>query len=147
MAYQGLVNEGATCYLNSLLQTLYMTRQFRENIYSYVYKFPFSVMIQKKLMRKIAFLFNFKNYLLIYKHQENLATPVTSSEVSNGLKLKHFSSMMYNNFAENYLMLSKHHIKTHFGLKNCSDSSLALISIVENIVVQDLSNILTFLCL
>jgi ubiquitin C-terminal hydrolase len=27
--YQGLVNEGATCYLNSLLQTLYMTYEFR----------------------------------------------------------------------------------------------------------------------
>ena len=36
MAYQGLVNEGATCYLNSLLQTLFMTHEFRENIYAYL---------------------------------------------------------------------------------------------------------------
>ena len=36
MNYQGLVNEGATCYLNSLLQTLFMTAEFRQNVYDYV---------------------------------------------------------------------------------------------------------------
>lgn len=36
MTYQGLVNEGATCYLNSLLQTLYMTYEFRCNVYAFL---------------------------------------------------------------------------------------------------------------
>mgnify|MGYP000518912043 CR=1 FL=1 len=35
--YRGLVNEGATCYLNSLLQTLFMTHEFRKNVYAYQY--------------------------------------------------------------------------------------------------------------
>jgi ubiquitin carboxyl-terminal hydrolase 7 len=35
--YNGLVNEGATCYLNSLLQTLFMTYEFRQNVYNYMY--------------------------------------------------------------------------------------------------------------
>lgn len=34
--YRGLVNEGSTCYLNSLLQTLFMTPEFRKNVYNYV---------------------------------------------------------------------------------------------------------------
>ena len=35
--YRGLINEGSTCYLNSLIQTLFMTPEFRTNVYSYVY--------------------------------------------------------------------------------------------------------------
>ena len=31
--YIGLANQGATCYLNSLMQSLYMTAEFREFIY------------------------------------------------------------------------------------------------------------------
>jgi hypothetical protein len=34
----GLENQGATCYLNSVLQSLYMTPEFRNAIYSYVPK-------------------------------------------------------------------------------------------------------------
>jgi ubiquitin C-terminal hydrolase len=33
--YRGLVNQAMTCYLNSLLQTLYMTPEFRNALYTY----------------------------------------------------------------------------------------------------------------
>lgn len=36
-AYIGLGNQGATCYMNSLLQSLYMTPEFRQFIYSWQY--------------------------------------------------------------------------------------------------------------
>lgn len=35
--FVGLSNQGATCYMNSLLQTLYMTPEFREKIYQWQY--------------------------------------------------------------------------------------------------------------
>ena len=31
--FKGLINEGTTCYLNSLMQTLYFIRAFRNAIY------------------------------------------------------------------------------------------------------------------
>ena len=34
--YVGLVNQAMTCYLNSLLQTLYMTPEFRNAVYRFV---------------------------------------------------------------------------------------------------------------
>ncbi len=33
--FVGLVNQAMTCYLNSLLQTLYMTPEFRKALYRY----------------------------------------------------------------------------------------------------------------
>jgi len=35
--YIGLSNQGATCYMNSLLQTLFMTPEVRGHIFSYEY--------------------------------------------------------------------------------------------------------------
>ena len=35
--YKGLANIGATCYMNSLLQTLFMTPEFRHEIYQWQY--------------------------------------------------------------------------------------------------------------
>lgn len=35
--FVGLNNQGATCYMNSLLQTLYMTPEFRKHIYAWEY--------------------------------------------------------------------------------------------------------------
>lgn len=35
--FVGLSNQGATCYMNSLLQTLYMTPEFRKEIYKWKY--------------------------------------------------------------------------------------------------------------
>lgn len=35
--YLGLSNQGATCYMNSLLQTLFMTPEFRRAIYDWKY--------------------------------------------------------------------------------------------------------------
>lgn len=35
--YKGLANIGATCYMNSLLQTFYMTPEFRNAIYKWKY--------------------------------------------------------------------------------------------------------------
>eukprot|EP00820_Chromera_velia_P003234 Cvel_16597.t1-p1 / transcript=Cvel_16597.t1 / gene=Cvel_16597 / organism=Chromera_velia_CCMP2878 / gene_product=Ubiquitin carboxyl-terminal hydrolase 64E, putative / transcript_product=Ubiquitin carboxyl-terminal hydrolase 64E, putative / location=Cvel_scaffold1285:43770-50029(+) / protein_length=570 / sequence_SO=supercontig / SO=protein_coding / is_pseudo=false len=36
-AFAGLSNQGATCYMNSLLQTLYMTPEFRKGLYAWTY--------------------------------------------------------------------------------------------------------------
>ena len=36
-SYAGLSNQGATCYMNSMLQTLFMTPEFRQQIYNWKY--------------------------------------------------------------------------------------------------------------
>ena len=61
--YRGLINEGSTCYLNSLLQTLFMTPEFRRNIYSYVYNILYQVTTQRKFLKLIASHTNYKRYL------------------------------------------------------------------------------------
>lgn len=36
--YAGILNQGATCYMNSLLQTLFHTPRFRRRLYEWRYK-------------------------------------------------------------------------------------------------------------
>ena len=38
IGYVGLVNQAMTCYLNSLLQTLFMTPEFRNALYRWEFK-------------------------------------------------------------------------------------------------------------
>lgn len=35
--YLGLTNQGATCYMNSALQTLFMTPEFRRSVFQWTY--------------------------------------------------------------------------------------------------------------
>lgn len=36
--FTGLINQGATCYLNSLIQSLYMIPEFRSALYQFEYR-------------------------------------------------------------------------------------------------------------
>ncbi|CAM9968613.1 unnamed protein product, partial [Sphacelaria rigidula] len=44
--FVGLSNQGATCYMNSLLQTLYMTPEFRAALYAWQHEEPSSNSIE-----------------------------------------------------------------------------------------------------
>ena len=48
--YAGLVNSGMTCYMNSLLQILYMTPEFRTKVYSLRPAPPLSIPYQLQLL-------------------------------------------------------------------------------------------------
>jgi hypothetical protein len=44
--YCGLLNQGATCYLNSLLQTLYCHEEFRAQVFASRCKYPVTRALQ-----------------------------------------------------------------------------------------------------
>lgn len=144
MTYQGLVNEGATCYLNSLLQTLFMTHQFRENIYSYLYLTLHSGMIHEKLQKRIAFPSNYRSCLSICKHNRNRASLVICCEASSGRRHKLSSSTMCNNSVESFSMQLRFPIRIPFGLRNFSGSSLVLILIAARTEALVLKSILIY---
>eukprot|EP01130_Rhizamoeba_saxonica_P016185 TRINITY_DN7432_c0_g1_i1.p1 TRINITY_DN7432_c0_g1~~TRINITY_DN7432_c0_g1_i1.p1 ORF type:complete len:1286 (-),score=382.09 TRINITY_DN7432_c0_g1_i1:31-3888(-) len=50
--YVGLSNQGATCYLNSLIQTLYMTPEFRSAIYNWDFQEYSERLFQEKLSKR-----------------------------------------------------------------------------------------------
>lgn len=54
--YRGLANQGATCYMNSLIQALFMTPEFRKLIY----EIDFHALFKKHLTTKAAKLSNAK---------------------------------------------------------------------------------------
>ena len=55
--HTGLVNQGATCYLNSLLQCLYMLPDFRSSIFQWNYDFKLHGSEEMCLTRQLQILF------------------------------------------------------------------------------------------
>lgn len=51
LGFVGLVNQAMTCYLNSLLQTLYMTPEFRNAVYLWKYE----VTVEKDAVKCIPY--------------------------------------------------------------------------------------------
>ena len=49
--FKGLVNEGTTCYINSLIQTLFFIREFRQA----VYKMPSNLVYDQDTQENIPF--------------------------------------------------------------------------------------------
>lgn len=57
IAYRGLVNQAMTCYLNSLLQALYMTPEFRNALYKWRFDFNTNIDESKSIPFQLQKLF------------------------------------------------------------------------------------------
>lgn len=57
IGYRGLVNQAMTCYLNSLLQALYMTPEFRNALYKWKFDFNANIDESKSIPFQLQKLF------------------------------------------------------------------------------------------
>lgn len=55
--YRGLVNQAMTCYLNSLLQALFMTPEFRNALYKWEFDFHSNINESKSIPFQLQKLF------------------------------------------------------------------------------------------
>lgn len=55
--YRGLVNQGMTCYLNSLIEVLYMTPEFRNVLYKLQFVFNENIHESKSILFQLQKLF------------------------------------------------------------------------------------------
>lgn len=116
--YKGLINEGSTCYLNSLLQTLFMTPEFRENVYQYVYMVYNADMIKRKYQLGTVYPINCRNFLSCWRLPQKQSEPRGYLKVFNGIKWILFNNMMCSNFVGSCSKLFKKPLRVQIGLKN-----------------------------
>lgn len=104
-----------TCYLNSLLQALYMTPEFRNALYKWKFDFNANIdesksipfQLQKLFLNLQVFYYNyairhyFKNILVFYRLHRGIVLKLQNLRVVLvGILVKHGSNMMFKNFVE-----------------------------------------------
>lgn len=57
IGYRGLINQAMTCYLNSLIQVLYMTPEFRNVVYQLKFDFYGNIDESKSILFQLQKLF------------------------------------------------------------------------------------------
>jgi len=85
--FVGLINQAMTCYLNSLLQTLYMTPEFRNAIYRLFYKLGWVFRPRLKILKKKDenCIMHHKTFIFIQYEQHQLKV-INLNFLSNFLK-------------------------------------------------------------
>lgn len=66
--YRGLVNQAMTCYLNSLLQALYMTPEFRNALYKWKFDFNANIDGSKSIPFQLQKLFLNLQVITLFSH-------------------------------------------------------------------------------